>query len=183
MRALRVISAATLVLSLLATIAPFGVLSSAHVCTMPCCADGACATGACEVEFEKAAQTPSAESHCEETAHENHLSAHANTDSSDELCGADNLLKSSVVFTPVDAPLHHASLNSVALTKPCPPECGAGAGAYTQLRRSREHAILSHDGRPRPPTSVSVFNNESLLTSLKARWRRHSPTRAPPICS
>lgn len=155
---------------------------------MPCCASGACSTGACDVAFDAPAKKPEADSHCE---HDGSLTGHdaamqmegesSQKEISDELCGADNSSRLSGIFKQQDVTHQESAVKPHAFSQPCPTECGAGAGAFQQFRRSRELAILGHAQRPRPPTRVSSFDNISLLASLNNLRRRQSPPRAPPL--
>jgi hypothetical protein len=197
--ALRKILAAVLTLSVLAAFAPFSIYSHAHNCSMPCCASGSCSTGACEVSFEKPAQTPKQESHCEHGESEMSDMADAgepmlrvesfvpddSTHKSDvtELCGVDNLTKLSVTLLHQPVPLHQTSIRADAFSRPCGMECCAGVSAFSQLRRSRELALTGHQSRPRPPNLSSNFNQASRPLFLQTQWRRQAKPRAPPFSS
>lgn len=197
--ALRKILAAALTLSVLSAFAPFSIYSHTHNCSMPCCASGSCATGACEVSFEQPAQTPKPESHCEHGAHEmsempdaGELTVRADSVVPDdaahngdlnELCGVDNLTKLSGTLLSKLVPLHPTSVRSEAFSRPCGMECCAGVGAFSQVRRSRELALLGHQGRPRPPDLRSNFNQASRPLFLQTQGRRQAQPRAPPLSS
>jgi hypothetical protein len=195
--ALRKIAAAALTLSVLSAFAPFSIYSHAHACSMPCCASGSCSTGACPVSFEQPAQTPVPESHCEHGDHEmsempdageltvrvesfvqedsainNELTAH---------CDAGNLNKLSATLLYKPVPLHQTSVRADAFSRPCGMECCAGVGAFSQVRRSRELALLGHESRPRPPDLRSIFNQTSRPLFLQTQWRRQARPRAPPF--
>ncbi len=196
--ALRKIFAATLALSLLTTFAPFSIYSSAHTCSMPCCASGSCSTGACDVSFEKPAPKSVAESHCEHSAQAMpemtvadgmtvRVESFINQDLTDnkqdlsELCGIDNLSKPSNPLLHPAAPFHETSIRPQAFSRPCGPECCGGSVAFSQGRRSREHGLTGHQSRPRAPASLLISDQGSHPTFLQAQWRRQSTPRAPPF--
>ena len=78
------------------------------------------------------------------------------------------------------SPVEEHRVERMALTRPCGMECGAGANASGQLRRSRDLAASSHAGPPRPTTRVGLANgSEKLLRSVSA-LRDQSRPRAPP---
>ncbi len=182
--ALRKISAALLALCLLTTIAPSGISSPAHECSMPCCASGSCATGACDFSFASPAKKSEPESHCtdgeQHASHQGHEAMeHAPaTENADELCGAENLTKRSGPRPLKTETVHKNSVKPQSFSRPCSPDCGAGA--VSQVRRTSELAILGHAHRPRPPTRALNFKNASNLIFLNPRRHRLSPPRAPP---
>ena len=185
-------------LSLLTTFAPFSIYSSSHSCSMPCCASGSCATGACDVSFDKVAPKPETETHCEHGEHAMpempatdsmtvRVESFIDQDLTDkkpdltELCGVENPGKPSNPLLHQTAPFHETSIRPQAFTRPCGPECCAGAGAFSQGRRSRELALLDHQSRPRAPTSRLSSNQDSRPLFLQAQWRRQSTPRSPPF--
>jgi hypothetical protein len=200
----RKIFAAAVALSLLTTFAPFSIYSSAHTCSMPCCASGSCSTGACDVSFEKSASKPEAESHCEHGDHAMpemavtdgmtvRVESFINQDLTDskqdsaELCGVDNFGRnnlgrlSSGTLLHQATPFHETNIRPQAFSRPCGPECCGGVVAFSQGRRSRELALTGYQSRPRAPASLLIFDQDSHPTFLQAQWRRLSTPRAPPF--
>ena len=195
----RKIAAAAMALSLLTTFAPFSIYSSSHSCSMPCCASGSCVTGACDVSIDKAAPKSAAESHCEQGEDAMHgmpsaagmtvrVESFIDQDLTDnkqdltELCGVEKPGKTATPLLHQPASFHETNIRSQSFTRPCGPECcGAGVGAFSQSRRSRELALLGHQSRPRPPTARSVSDQDSHPLFLQAQWRRQSTPRAPPF--
>lgn len=189
----RIILAGALVLALLTGIAPLNALSFASSCSMPCCASvtegGACATGACHSKISGHAP--------KEQPREKSGGSHSSHCGSMRKDGAPSADSASLLHTStvkVDTPLakhrHPASRDARpqrtgvikgALTKPCPPECCAGASAFTQVRRSRDASALSHNTRPRPPTIAGHLHRSDLLPPTDDAWLRGSSPRAPPL--
>ena len=189
----RVIMAGALVLALLTAIAPLNVLSSAPACAMPCCASigegGACATGACHSRISGHAQNeqPPVKS---DDSHSSHCSSMrmVGTPSKETVSSlqastveADSSTAQHQYPTSRDGLTQRTGVIYGAFTKPCPPECCAGASAFAQVRRSRDASALSHNLRHRPPTIAGrTHNSDLLLLTDDARLRGSSP-RAPPF--
>jgi hypothetical protein len=185
--------AGAIALALLAGIAPLNALSSAAACAMPCCASvgegGACATGACHSKISGHARNeqPPVKS---EDSHSSHCSSMRRAVAPSKVTISP--LHVSTVEADSSAARHRHPASGEALsqktgvvygafTKPCPPECCAGASTFAQVRRSRDVSALSHNLRPRPPTIAGHlhFTNTLLLTD-DARLSGSSP-RAPPL--
>lgn len=188
--ALRKIAAAVLALAVLASFAPFSIYSHAHNCSMPCCASGSCLTGACDVAFEKPAETPEPESHCAHAGHAMTVRVESfieedstGNDEMMEQSGVGDLTKLSVTPMSEPFPLHETSVKAAAFSRPCGMDCCAGVGAFSQLRRSREIALLNHQSKPRPPNFLSVSTQATRPPFLRTQWRRQAKPRAPPLAS
>ncbi len=189
----RVILAGALVLALLTGIAPLNALSAASSCSMPCCASvgegGACATGACHSKITGHAQIkqPPVKSN---DSHSSHCGSMRMAGASSEDTASS--LHSITVETDSSTPQHkHAAYRdalpqttgviNAAFTKPCPPECCAGASAFAQVRRSRDASALSHNLHPRPPTIAAHLHGTNILLPADDAWLRGSNPRAPPL--
>jgi hypothetical protein len=185
--------AGAIALALLAGIAPLNVLSSAPACAMPCCASvgegGACATGACHSKISGHARNeqPQVKSDDSHSSHCGSMrmagapskvtvsSLHASTVEADSSTARHRHPASGDALSPKTGVVYGA------FTKPCPPECCAGASAFAQVRRSRDASALSHSLRPRPPTIDGHLHlTNTLLPTDDARLRGSSP-RAPPL--
>ncbi|HYO62060.1 MAG TPA: hypothetical protein VER08_00230 [Pyrinomonadaceae bacterium] len=184
--------AVTLTFALLAGVAPLeGGSASASTCRMPCCkgkrADsGHCSGGSCHIKF----------------------SAQPTQRERDPLCGA-SLVKSSFDPTKIsphtrhdahdatgahDELEHHgprgiptrnthglkAVFTARSLSRPCPEDCGAGAGFSTQIRRPRHEASLTHALRPRPPTAATLARRTPDHVRTPEAARGPTPPRGPP---
>ncbi|HYP53430.1 MAG TPA: hypothetical protein VEQ42_07810 [Pyrinomonadaceae bacterium] len=178
--------------ALLANVAPLqDVSAAADACSMPCCkgkrADSEhCSGGSCHIKFDAKPAKPS----------------------SDPLCGA-GFVKSSFDPTKLappprhdahtasgahDEPEHHAprgasprdtrghaaNATAASFSRPCPVDCGAGAGFSTQLRRPRHDASLTHALRPRPPTSATLARRPPEHVRSPEVARGPTPPRGPP---
>lgn len=182
--ALKQLSAAVLAIALLASLAPIGVSSHAQGCSMPCCSGGSCSTGACDVSFGAPAKKTEPESHCEHGGGPMHVEVvevnqSAEIDAS-ELCGADQLTKSSGLTPVQSTPLHQNTIKPESFSKPCSSDCCAGAAVSSQLRRSRDVSILGDSYKPRGPDSSKRLRNNERPVFLSLQLRRLSPPRAPP---
>lgn len=189
----RIILASTLVLALLTGVAPLNALSSAPSCSMPCCASvtegGACATGACHSKISGHQQPKrppvksgdSHSSHCGSMRKAGASSEDAATSLHNITVEADSKTAQHQHPASSDALPQRTGVIKAALTKPCPPECCAGASAFAQLRRSRDASALSHNTRPRPPTIAGHLHRSELLPPTDDAWLRGSNPRAPPL--
>ena len=76
-----------------------------------------------------------------------------------------------------------AAAFTAAVSKPCPPDCGAAPNASTNLRRPREQAALTHSSRPRAPTPAARTRVVAHLTESSSTRRGPCSPRAPPFAS
>lgn len=195
----RILIAATLVAALVSGTVPFGLTSSGHLCTMECCAGkppheaGSCMHGSCEVNFSvfKSPVPPKEqEEHC--GASKPKATEHARMHTQDS--PAPNKEDSSVADHRHDLQVDSSeqerarksnsqqttSVAASMLTKPCPPDCGAGTLNYSSPSRPREAAALSYANKPRPPSSILIrSSSDNIFKTLEALYRR-SPPRGPP---
>jgi hypothetical protein len=178
----RKLFAATLTLALLALFTPPNALSSAPLCSMPCCAGSAPhAAGSCTACHARLAarrkSKPKPEPFC---FHLSSLSrsnvARAGVSSRTQRLSSNNDGEASRQ----DDQDSTRSVAPTTVSKPCPPDCGATAAGFAHSRRSRDAATLSEASRPRPPSlNASTRAGENLIASHDAR-RRQSRPRAPP---
>ena len=194
----RILIAATLTIALVSGSAPFGLTSSGHLCMMSCCAGkapheaGSCMHGSCHVDFlaAKTASHPTEqEEHCGAT--KPRMAQHGEMHMPDAPAPAVQDLSAAVHrhHQPPDSLAQEQSPQNSSqpaptiavsmLTKPCPPDCGAGICSNSSQSRSRGSAALSHAGRPRPPSSLCLrqasYNPAKELDMLCRRSRPRGP--------
>lgn len=195
----RILIAATLTVALVSGIAPLGLSSSEALCTMSCCAGkaphkaGTCTHGTCEVDFSaQQPQKPSVEKeeHCGAgksltTQHGDMHGHDAPSPSKDKSARAGHQHHQTGSLAqeqlPKSSSQQATSVIASMLTKPCPPNCGAGICSYSSQSRPRDSAALSDAGRPRPPSSLSLRQTSyNPAKGLDVLCRRSRP-RGPPI--
>jgi hypothetical protein len=203
----RMVVAAVLVLALLSAVVPLRSASAAHLCTMECCAGLAPhAAGSCHMDLSapgKAAPVVTAErgpDHCGPQDGKDEIDGIVagvmgmknRADSSPDLdditidvnehCGKNSQSKDLSRPANDDHP-QPASIATQSFSKPCPPECGAGA-LSSGVRPSRHAVALAFNARPRPPTlgrKGQYSDSSFLITSAYSRQLR---PRGPPLaCS
>ena len=196
----RILIAATLVAALVSAAVPFGLTSSGHLCTMECCAGkapheaGSCMHGSCEVNFSASKPPPppkEQEEHCgthkpeAATQHGGMHTQEAPVPTEEDSAAtahqhAQQTGSSGQEQARKGGSQHTTSVAASMLTKPCPPDCGAGTLSYSNQSRPRESAALSYANKPRPPSSVLIRRGSGDISkTLEALFRR-TPTRGPP---
>ncbi len=186
----RIVLATMLLLVILAGVLPFSAISSAHMCSMPCCVGLAPhAAGSCHVNPSKQQNPlrvemcgamemlPSA--HGEMQVHE----ASAKDIAAPAHCATQENHSAAQSPTYQDVPSQTASVASLALTQPCQSDCGACSGNFAQLRRFHDAATLPLALRPRPPTLAWQSQRSDKLPYIPAAWRKSFRPRGPPVPS
>ncbi|HKR01401.1 MAG TPA: hypothetical protein VJT09_12060, partial [Pyrinomonadaceae bacterium] len=161
----RIFLAVTLVLVLLAGVAPLGSLSASHECAMACCAGKPPhMAGSCSIAFITEAEQENDATGDESTAgHAAHdgVAHHAHA--------SDAKNPSSHHSTHRKSSPGRASVAPQALTTThCSPECAAAASASTQLRRPRDAAALSGTVKPPAPALLSHRGRLAVLPPRSA---------------
>jgi hypothetical protein len=202
----RIIVAGVLVLALLSGIVPFGSATAGHLCTMECCAGlTPHIAGSCHMSMSSHGKSGDSEpeqdrdKHCGLRQADNGAiegsdvdagvmgmtdSANSSPDLDDVTIDASDHCTNSQ-SEKLNAPSHNdstqpASIATGSFSKPCPPECGAGA-LSSGMRRSRDSAAIAHHARSRPLTSgrkCQHFNGNFLITSNYCKQLR---PRGPPL--
>jgi hypothetical protein len=191
----RILIAATLTLAILSSIAPPGLTSSRHFCTMACCAGKPLhEAGSCQANLSLRKPTPPKEQEelCE--THNPQMGQHGSMHMQDAPAPSDEE-SSSLVH------LHQQLIDSLAqeeqskqnssqqttsiaasmLTRPCPPDCGAGTFSSSSQSRPRDSAAVAYADRPRPPSSLRLSHpSDNPAKELADLFRRSRP-RGPPL--
>lgn len=186
----RVVVTVALALALLSGIMPYNTLSSAHLCTMACCAGLAPhAAGSCHLNLSRqrnvhgdnacGAMDMSSE---HGGAMQMHESAQTDVASHDH-CNVQERRSTAQPPASQDTSSQTASVASLALTQPCSSDCGACSGNLAPLRRSPDAATLPYGVRPRPPTLAGQIQHSDELPYIPTARRRNSRPRAPPLPS
>jgi hypothetical protein len=197
----RALSAALLTLALLSSILPVAVLSSAHSCSMPCCAgvEGGCATGACQGALFRSPKKERAEEKLcgSEAAFKSHGSkrrgqkpAHADAPNDAGHCDSDEgkPVKSGAKATAARAQEasgegRDGAISARAVSAPCSKDCCAVASPSAQSRRGRDSALPSLPGKSPPPDFVSLSLYLLNLQPDSSAHLRRLKARAPPRIS
>jgi hypothetical protein len=196
---LRLLAAVGVSLAILSGFLPGSAISSGHNCSMPCCAAGdmaGCAGGTCHFDLSQLGKTSQPKRH------------HPSSREDDELCGA-NLFSLSATKTRLissgrrvsktfsrhaekktSQSFNHGAdgkasripnVSSHTLTRPCASDCGAAVSGFTQLRRSKDSASLSHVGRSRPPILEAGAYLRGTLPFAPFVWLSPCVPRGPPL--
>ncbi len=197
--AARAFLAATLAFAVVAGAVPIGSVFAAHGCSMPCCKDadgmpGDCKGGSCPIShFGKAKAKPTKPAQHDHSSHaggelpshdgaadaHHSNSEHASSHERDD----DGVERSAHRHVSPRDTSGELAVTSVALAKPCPPDCGGILNASTQLRRSRDEAALPDKLRLRPPTGEVQTQDPVGVARISFALRRQYPPRAPPTVS
>lgn len=200
----RILIAATLTVALVSGITPLGSMSSGSLCTMSCCAGeapheaGSCTHGSCNVNFASSkplpppsppivqeelcrATKPLMTQHGDMHAHDAPAPANEDLSTADHQHHqpADSLVPQDQ--SPQNKSRQLTNIAASVLTKPCPPDCGAGTFSYSSQTRPRDSASVSYADKPRPPSILRLRRiPDNVAKSLEALRRRSRP-RGPPI--
>ncbi len=156
----------------LSGIIPLAAVTAGSLCTLECCvgraphASGSCMNGSCQVTL------PGARKH----------SHHAAPDRAEKLCGLPRAIHLTSFLSGAESRLPGSSdhLSSLALAKPCQPDCGGCASGFANSNRTRNSASGAAENRPRPPTNSRLSDFRYHWTRvLNAQCRQGSP-RGPP---
>jgi hypothetical protein len=171
--AARVLLAAVLLSAFLSGIVPLAAVTAGSLCTLECCvgraphASGSCMNGSCQVTLPSARKR-------------NH---HAAADRAEKFCGLPRKIRlTSVALNRAKSRLSKSSdhFSSLALEKPCQPDCGGCASGFANSNRTRNSAAVMGDSRPRPQTNNRLSDFRYHRTRvLNAQCRQGSP-RGPP---
>lgn len=189
----RILIAATLTVALVVSIAPFGLTSSAHLCTMSCCAGKPPhEAGSCHANFS-VSKPPSPlrdqEEHCGITEpqmaqHGEMLMQDAPPPIEEDLSTSDHQPQQVDSLAQEQSSQNRQQQTKIAagvLTKPCPQDCGAGIFSYSSQRRPRDSASLSYADKPRPPTSPRLQRTSDNVAKVQEALYRRARPRGPPL--
>jgi hypothetical protein len=184
--AARTLLAVLFSLALSSGVAPSGFISATQACSMPCCAGkarhpaGSCSGGHCHARLSVNRNTK-AEKFCGVRPLSLRGSKSRNSQASQVYSRSPLLRAERQTATLTEGSTTTRTVEAIFLTNSCPPDCGACAGVFAQLRRSRDSAALSGAARPRPPNVyTSTRFSEGLSPSSSARFKQTRP-RAPPF--
>lgn len=202
----RIIVAVVLVLSLLSGVVPFSSASADPLCTMDCCTGLAPhAAGSCHMNLSSPGKVAAAattergsDQLCGLPQADNAAikgivggvmgmkdSADSSFDLDDVTIDASDHCNTDSHSTDESAPSHsdhapQASIATQSFSKPCPPECGAGA-LSSSVRPSRHSVVLAYNARSRPTTLSRKRQypiSNVLVTSTFCKQLR---PRGPPL--
>ena len=169
---LRAIAAALLLLALLSSAVPFTVLSAAHSCSMPCCAEGGCTTGACGGALFKSKKKEEEKLCGSEQAH-----ADARKHQQSKLHASARQLSLARGEKQANA------VKARALGATCSSDCCALSNASTQSRRGREQALLPVAVASSKASFISLSTDSENPEKVSAAHLKRLRARAPPHTS
>jgi len=187
---------ATLLFAVLASTFPLATLASGPMCTLACCAGraphaaGSCMNGSCHA-FRAGQSKKNLPNH-----------RPARRQQLEPLCGLSlsalkikrvnqietvkvdyNSKRRTTSSQTTSQGPDQNSASTVALTKPCQPDCGSLTSGFMNPYRKRSPATIAFADRPRPPSDSRLWNFDDRATrSLSGRSRRHVPRGPPTFC-
>jgi hypothetical protein len=195
----RIVIAAVLALALLSGVVPLG-FTSGRLCQMACCAGmaphaaGSCSHGSCHIDLSIHKPTPPKQQEEPCGAHKpealaQHGGMHAQEapppieedSSATAHQHAQQTGSSGQEQARKGRSQQTTNVAASMLTKPCPPDCGAGICSYSSQSRPRGSAALSHAGRPRPPSSLCLRQTSYNPAKELGMLCRRSRPRGPPL--
>jgi len=193
----RLIVAVVLVLALLSGIVPFGAASAGHLCAMECCAALPPHTaGSCHLSMSSEGSESQQESNQQCGLPQDNGadgivagvmgmtgSDHSSSGLDEVTIDASDHCKTDSHSEDLNAPARNdypesANLATQSFSKPCPPECGAGA-LSSGVRRSTDSVSVARQAHSQPPPGRKCqrFDRSFLIISTYCRQLR---PRGPP---
>lgn len=191
----RILIAATLSVALVSGSATLGLSSSAQLCTMSCCTGlapheaGSCAHGSCHVNLPDHKPSPPPEKQeesCDAHVPQSVPDGDRHDSVTDNHSTSEHLHEQQDISPAQESPSQKASrqtktaIAGSVLTKPCPPDCGAGTFSCSSQNRPRDAATVSYADKPRPPSCLRLSRSSYNFAQTRDALCQRSRPRGPP---